>query len=52
MSNNSGSKNEKYSIQDLYEYMTNTLNLYSTDLISNDRDIVGVNISSIVSCFY
>ena len=37
MSNNRGSKNEKYLIQDLYEDMKNTLNLHGTDLISNAK---------------
>ena len=37
MSNNRGSKNEKYLIQDLYEDMTNTLNLHNTNLISNAK---------------
>ena len=37
MRNNKGSKNEKSLIQDLYEDMTNTLKLHSTDLISNAK---------------
>ena len=37
MSNNRGSRNKKYLTQDLYEDMTNTLNLHSIDLISNAK---------------